>query len=87
MRGGRLGPGNQDDKEATMLSRLVFWTSHGLENEADPRKAGKLLEAMFLDGAKSVATPGFKPLADQILQEHPLAEKHYTDFRALDIHL
>jgi hypothetical protein len=34
----RLGPGAQDDKEATVLNRVVRWTPDGLEYEADPRQ-------------------------------------------------
>ena len=66
-RSGRLGPGHQDDKEATVLNRGVRWTPQGLEYEADPRQAEKLLEAIDLDGANSVAKPGLEPLAEQIL--------------------
>ena len=65
-RGGRLGPSIQDDKEATALKRVTRGTPHGLEYGADPRQAEKLLEAMDLDGANSIATPRLKPLADQI---------------------
>ena len=32
----RLGPGVGDDKEATVLNRVVRWTPEGLEYEADP---------------------------------------------------
>ena len=37
-RGGRLGPGPSDDKEATVLNRVVRWSEQGLEYEADPRQ-------------------------------------------------
>ena len=42
-RGGRLGPGAKDDKEATVLNRVVRWTSAGLEYKADPRQVEKFL--------------------------------------------
>ena len=42
--GGRLGPGKDDDKEATCLNRVIRWTDDGLEYEADPRQAEKLIE-------------------------------------------
>ena len=35
--GGRLGPGPSDDKEATVLNRVVRWGLHRIEYEADPR--------------------------------------------------
>ena len=41
--GGRLGPGPGDDKEATVLNRVVRWTQQGVEMEADPRQPAKLL--------------------------------------------
>ena len=65
-----------------MLNRVVRCTPQGLEYEADPKQAEKLLEAMDLDGANCVATPRLKPLAEQILQEHSLAENQHTNFRA-----
>ena len=36
--GGRLGPGPNDDKEATVLNRVIRWTPTGVEYEADPRQ-------------------------------------------------
>ena len=32
--GGRLGPGPTDDKEATVLNRVIRWTKSGVEYEA-----------------------------------------------------
>ena len=46
--GGRLGPGPNDDKEATVLNRVIRWTPQGLEYEADPRQVEKLLEEISL---------------------------------------
>ena len=48
--GGRLGPGARDDKEATVLNRVIRWTGQGLEHEADPRQAERLLEELDLEG-------------------------------------
>ena len=66
-RGGRLGPGPKDDKEATVLNPAVRWTSKGLEYEADPRQVEKLLCEVELSGenVNGSATPGVKPLAHQ----------------------
>ena len=36
--GGRLGSGPLDDKEATVLNRVIRWTEQGIEYEADPRQ-------------------------------------------------
>ena len=79
--GGRLGPGAADDKEATVLNRVVRWTARGLEYEADPRQQEKLLYEMGLQGSKQVATPGLKPLKHQLDDEKPLDKLSHTLFR------
>ena len=48
-KGGRLGPGASDCKELTVLNRVIRWTDEGIEYEADPRQAEKLLEGLSLD--------------------------------------
>ena len=67
--GARLGPGKSDDKEGLVLNRVVRWTAQGLEYEADPRQAEKLIRDTQLQGANSVTTPGVKPLAHQLEEE------------------
>ena len=58
--GGRLGPGPNDDKEASCLNRIMRWCPDGLEYEADPRQIEKLIEKLELVGANSCVTPGLK---------------------------
>ena len=74
--GARLGPGSRDDKEGRILNRVVRWTTEGLEYEADPRQAERLLEEIELtgEGVKGVVTPSVKPLQHRILEEKELAE-------------
>ena len=36
-KGGRLGPGLIDQREATCVNRIIRWCDDGLECEADPR--------------------------------------------------
>jgi hypothetical protein len=79
--GARLGPGKDDDHEGLVLNRVVRWTSGGLEYEADPRQAEKLIRDTELQGANSVTTPGVKPLAHQLEQEQPLSMSDFTRFR------
>ena len=55
----------------------------GIEYEADPRQVEKLLESLDLEDAKKVATPGVKPLPEQILADTPLPAEQHTIFRAL----
>ena len=73
--GGRLGPGATDDKEASVLNRIVRWTDQGFEHEADPRQVERLLEEIELGegGVKSVVTLGVKPRQHQFLEEKPPA--------------
>ena len=79
--GGRLGPGDDDDKEATILNRVVRWTSTGVEYEADPRQAERFISDVQLDGANGVVTPGVKPLVQQIESDTPLPAGGVTPFR------
>ena len=53
----RLGPGSEDAKEGKILNRIIRWTAEGLEYEADPRQAEKLITSRGLAGAKAVGTP------------------------------
>jgi hypothetical protein len=83
--GGRLGPGRRDDKEATVLNRVIRWTPTGIEHEADPRQVERLLEGLELEGegVKGVVTPGVKVTAHQLLGEVEMAEREHTRFRGL----
>ena len=64
--GARLGPSKNDDHEGSVLNRVVRWTDSGLEYEADPRQAEKLICDTELQGANAVTTPGVKPLSHQL---------------------
>jgi hypothetical protein len=44
-----LGGEDGDDRDATILNRIVRWTGSGIEVEADPRHAEKLCAAFNLD--------------------------------------
>ena len=46
-----LGPESNDDKEVTILGRVVRWKSWGIECEADPRHREILMEHFGLNGA------------------------------------
>ena len=64
-----------------MLNWVVRWTSRGIEYEADPRQAEKLIRDTELHGANAVTTPGVKPLAHQLEKEEPLSMADFTRFR------
>ena len=83
-KGGRLGPGRDDCKELTVLNRVIRWTDRGIEYEADPRQAERLIEGLNLDsGCKSTATPGLKLVLEKLLDDKPLSSDAHTAFRAL----
>ena len=84
IKGGRLGPGAEDDHEGRILNRVVRYTKHGIEYEADPRQGERLLVDLGLDGAgvKGTATPGVKVLAHQASEEKELDKDQHTKFRA-----
>eukprot|EP00973_Karenia_brevis_P016569 2268228-Karenia_brevis.AAC.1 len=44
-----LGPEENDDKEVTILGRLVRWTDECLEYEADPKRRSFILEYFGLN--------------------------------------
>ena len=81
--GGRLGPAVGDDKEGTILNRVVRWTEKGLEYEADPRQLEKVLYELGLEGANSLATPGLRPTAAQITDDAMLEADKHTLFRGV----
>ena len=70
-KGGRLGPGAQDCKELTVLNRVIRWVDTGVEYEADPRQAERLLEGLGLDGdgCKPMATPGVKLEVEKLKED------------------
>ena len=80
-KGGRLGPGAEDDNEATCLNQIIRWGADGIEYEADPRQAEKLIEEMGLEGANPVVTPGVKALPAKIEDDKALNEDAHTQFR------
>jgi histone deacetylase 1/2 len=78
--GARVGPGDGDSKEATVLNRVVRWTNDGLELEADPRQAEKLIRECGLEGANSAATPGIRQTKEQVASDKELDPRLHTPF-------
>eukprot|EP00973_Karenia_brevis_P010048 1360936-Karenia_brevis.AAC.1 len=44
-----LGPEDKDDKEVSILGRLVRWTDEGIEYEADPKHRSLVLEYFWFN--------------------------------------
>ena len=78
----RLGPGPSDGKEGIVLNRVLRWTPHGLEYEADPRQAEKLISECGLTGSSTTATPGLRVAFEEVEKDEPLEEELHTAFRA-----
>ena len=81
----RLGPGASDDKEVTVLNRVVRWTAEGLEYEADPRQVEKLLRFLKLEepDVKAAATPGVRATREQHDGDVNLPSDKLTPYRAV----
>ena len=79
----RLGPGPEDGKEVKILNRLVRWTDRGIEYEADPRQAERLILDLGLSGANTVGTPGVKLTNDQLSADKKLGEHKFSAFRGV----
>ncbi len=77
----RLGPGENDAKEAVVLNRIIRWTAEGIEMEADPRQTEKLIAECGMEGVNTVATPGVRVSFAQTENEKPLPEHLHTPFR------
>ena len=57
----RLGPGVKDDKEATLLGRIIKWNTWGISCEADPKHREMVIKGLGLeDNSKSLNSPGTK---------------------------
>ena len=52
----RLGPEQDDDKEVSILGRVVRWRSWGISSEADPKHRRMIAEYFGLDGKSKIRT-------------------------------
>ncbi len=56
---GRLGQDAGDDKESSVLGRIVNWREGGIEYQADPRHRNIVLEQFgFEEGSKGLMVSG-----------------------------
>ena len=76
-----IGPRSEDPQSQQVLGRVITRTSEGIMYEADPRHAETLIEAMGLQEAKSLSTPGSKELAKEDAEEMTRADQ--TNYRAM----
>jgi hypothetical protein len=59
-----LGPDPEDDKEVSILNRVIRWSHSSLLYEADPRHVEKLLRDAGLENCNALNTPGIKEPAN-----------------------
>ena len=78
---GRLGPEQKDDTAIRILTRVISWTSDGLEYEADQWHAEINLQQLGLSKlSKAVNTPSVKMLHED---ERLLSKHEATIYRAM----
>ena len=77
----RMGPGPQDAKEAVILNRIIRWTESGIEYEADPRQAEKLVAECGMTDTNTCATPGIRLSFEQLEKDTELPKHMHTAFR------
>ena len=85
----RLGHDEHDDKEATLLGRIVKWETWGITCEADPKHRRLVMDALGLEEtSKRLTVPGNKD--DGKMEEKPKQEEEqeknpadHTRFRAI----
>ena len=77
----RLGPGREDAKEAIILNRVIRWSEHGIEYEADPRQAEKLVAECGMVNVNPVGTPGVRLSFKQCEDDKELPARLHTAFR------
>ena len=80
---GRLGSGAEDQKEMVLLNRVVRWVDNvGIEIEADPRQAERLVAQLGLTGSNPVGTPGVKPSMEELESDEPIHDKRGKVYQA-----
>merc|ERR1711873_14263 len=78
---GRLGPDQADDKSIRILNRVVYWTSRGIEYEADQRHAEIIVQQLGLGStSKSVGVPSAQ---SSHLNDEPLGASDAVVYRLI----
>lgn len=81
---GRLGPGPEDCKEATLLNRVVRWVDGvGIELETDPRQGERMISQLGLEGASPISCRGMKITQTDIEGDAPIVDERVGIYRAV----
>ena len=78
-----LGPEEGQEKEVNILSRVIRWTSTGLEYEADQRHADLLVKEMKVSEVRSARTPMASQSEDKVGSDEELSPGDATQYRSL----
>ena len=79
-----MGEDSSDDKEVTILGRIVRWTDRGIEFEADPKHRLLIMEAFgFKEGSRGLVNNGEKDVREEAGDEEEMGEKEGTEFRGI----
>ncbi|MDP6496001.1 MAG: hypothetical protein QGI09_11450, partial [Dehalococcoidia bacterium] len=80
---GRLGSGAEDQEEMILLNRVVRWVDDvGIEIEADPRQAERLVAQLGLTGSNPVGTPGVKSTTEELESDEPIHDGRNKVYQA-----
>ena len=67
----------------TLLNRVVRWVDNaGIELEADPRQAERLVAQLGMTGANPVGTPGVKPSAQELETDEAIYDNRGKVYQA-----
>ena len=79
-----LGGDSGDDKEVTILGRIVRWGEKGIEYEADPQHRKKVLEYFgFESNARKLSSNGEKSEKEEEWELEDLEKEEATVYRGL----
>lgn len=78
---GVMGPNDTDDKEVTILNRVVRWMDDGVTFEADPKHVVKMLQDMRLGECQPVLLPGSRDQNDG--EDAPLEGESVAMYRSV----
>ena len=79
-----MGEDAEDDKEVTILGRVVRWTDRGIEFEADPKHRLLIMDAFgFKEGSRGLVNNGEKDVKEEVGDCEEMEEKEGTEFRGI----
>ena len=79
-----LGEDSGDDKEVTILGRIVRWTDNGIEFEADPKHRRLIMDTFrFKEDSRGLVNNGEKDVGREEGDEQEMEKEESTEFRGV----